>query len=295
MEGGFMENKRRFGDRFDGKLIRDIDPLHLVMALIYPNRCDNEAFISERINLSRLNSYLEKKNANSPEYEYNLFQVIVTALLKTIMLRPKINRFIANKNMYQRDDISAAFIVKKTFSDDGGEGLAVVKANSDDNIDTIHNEIYRIVSSLRSSKGESSTDESIKIFSKTPRFTQKMFAKFVCILDRFGKVPKAFIADDPYYCSAVLTNLGSIQLHSGYHHLTNWGTTSVFTVVGERKKRPFFDDDGNVTMIDSIDVGFTVDKRIADGYYFSKTVRLFKTLVENPELLDLSLSQEVEY
>lgn len=290
-----MGNKRRFGDRFDGKLIRNIDAMHFIMPLIYPNRCDNEAFISERIDLSRLNSYLEKKNADNPEYKYNMFQVIVTAMLKTITLRPKMNRFIANKNMYQRNDVTAAFVVKKVFSDDGGEGLAVVKANGDDNIDKIHNEIYRQVSSFRSGKGDSSTEESMNIFNKMPRFVSKTLVKLVCVLDRHGKVPKAFIADDPYYCSVVLTNLGSIKLHSGYHHLTNWGTTSVFVAVGERKNRPFFDDDGNMTMTDSIDIGLTVDERIADGYYYSKTVRLFKTLLENPELLDLPLSEEVEY
>ena len=89
--------------------------------------------------------------------------------------------------------------------------------------------------------------------------------------------------------------MGSIKLHSGYHHLTNWGTNSVFVIVGERKNRPFYDDEGNVTMKDSIDLGLTVDERIADGYYYSKTVRLLRKLIENPELLETALSEEVEY
>ena len=93
----------------------------------------------------------------------------------------------------------------------------------------------------------------------------------------------------------MLTNLGSIQLHSGYHHLTNWGTNSVFCAIGERKKRPFYDDEGNVEMRDSVDLGLTIDERIADGYYYSKTVRLLRKLLENPELLELPLSEKVEY
>ena len=114
-------------------------------------------------------------------------------------------------------------------------------------------------------------------------------------LDRHGWMLKSVIATDPYYASAVLTNLGSIQLHSGYHHLTNWGTNSVFCAIGERKKRPFFDDQGNVEMRDSMDLGLTIDERIADGYYYSKTVRLLRKLLENPELLELPLSEKVEY
>ena len=97
------------------------------------------------------------------------------------------------------------------------------------------------------------------------------------------------------HSSALLTNLGSIKLKSGYHHLTNWGTCSIFCVVGERKNNPFFNQDGTFEMRDSVDLGLTIDERIADGYYYAKTVRLFKTLLENPELLELPLSEPVEY
>ena len=114
-------------------------------------------------------------------------------------------------------------------------------------------------------------------------------------LDKHGWIPQSVIAGDPYYCSVVLTNLGSIKLHAGYHHLTNWGTCSVFCAIGEMKKRPFFDDDGNVHMKESVDIGLTIDERIADGYYYSKTVHLLKHLLENPELLERPLNEEVEY
>ena len=108
-----MKNRRKLGDRKDGKLLRNLDSMHFLMPLIYPNRCDNEAFISERIDLTNINRYLEEKNQSDPEYKYNLFQVIVSAVLKTVTLRPKMNRFIANKNMYQRNEVSAAFVIKK--------------------------------------------------------------------------------------------------------------------------------------------------------------------------------------
>ena len=119
--------------------------------------------------------------------------------------------------------------------------------------------------------------------------------RFACFLDRHGWVPRSLIATDPCYASVVLSNLGSIQLHAGYHHLCNWGTNSIFGVIGEKKKRPFYDEDGNMEMRDSLDLGLTVDERIADGYYFSKTIRLLRKLLENPELLELPLNEEVEY
>ncbi len=291
-----MSKKRRMGDRKDGVLLRDLDSMHFIVPLLYPNRCDNEAFISERIDLTAVDAYLERKNASDPEYKYNLFQIIVTAVLKVLTLRPKMNRFIANKNVYQRNEISASFVVKKLFSDDGAEALAFLHAKPTDTIDTVHDEIFRQVSARRKEKseGDSSTD-SMDVLNKMPRFLSKFLVSIICWLDRHGWVPQFLIDTDPYYSSAVLSNLGSIKLHSGYHHLTNWGTNSLFVAIGEKKLRPFYDESGNVTMLDSIDLGLTIDERIADGYYYSKTVRLLRKLLENPELLEAPLSQEVEY
>lgn len=285
---------KRLGDRWDGTLLRDLDSMHFMMPMLYPNRCDNEAFISECIDLTNVNKYLQEKNAENPEYHYNLFQVVVAAVLKAITLRPKMNRFIANKNMYQRNEVTAAFVVKKLFADNGAEALAIVHAKDGDTIDTIHNEIYRQVSTCRSDKKDDST-AAMDAVQKFPRFLVKVAFRFIHFLDRHGKVPYSLIATDPYYASVVFSNLGSIKLHAGYHHLTNWGTNSLFCTIGEKKPRPFYDQDGNMEMRDSIDLGLTVDERIADGYYFSKTVRLLRKLLENPELLELSLNEKVDY
>ena len=285
---------KRWGDRKDGTYLKKIDSMHTIMPLMYPNRCDNEAFLTERIDLTNINAFLERKNAGKTEYAYNLFQIMVTALLKVITLRPKMNRFIANKTIYQRNEVSAAFTVKKEFSDDGGEALAFIHAKDGDNINTIHDEIFRQVSFCRSEEKDPST-AAMDVIQKTPRMLIQLVGGFARFLDRHGWMPQSVIATDPYYASAVLTNLGSIQLHTGYHHLTNWGTTSVFCVIGERKKRPFYDDEGNVSMRDSIDLGLTIDERIADGYYYSKTVRLLRKLLENPELLEQPLNEKVDF
>lgn len=283
---------KKWRDRKDGKLLRKLDSMHYIMPLMYPNRCDNEACMSFTVDLTEANEYLARKNATGPEYKYNLFQIVLTAVLKAITLRPKMNYFIANGSMYERNDLTAAFTVKKIFSDNGGEALARIYAKDGDTIDTIHNEIYRQVSFCRSDSKDKST-ESMDFIQKLP--FKRLIGRVARWLDRHGWMPSSVIATDPYYCSAVLTNLGSLKLDAGYHHLTNWGTNSVFCVIGMIKKRPFFDDDGTVTMRDSVNLSLTIDERIADGYYYAKTVRLLTHLIENPELLELPLSKEVEY
>ncbi|MCR4604581.1 MAG: 2-oxo acid dehydrogenase subunit E2 [Eubacterium sp.] len=280
---------RRIGDRFDGKQIRNIDSMHFVMPIIYPNRCDNEAYISEMIDLTAVQKYLDKKNKNNEGYHYNTFQVIVTAVLKTLVLRPKMNRFIANKTMYQRDELSAAFTVKKQFKDSAEEGLAFVRAKRSDTIDDIHKKIEKQIFTARTEKGDSTTQVMDVFNKKIPHIISKNLITAFCKLEKHGLIPKSFVTNDPYYSSVVLTNLGSIRLKSGYHHLTNWGTNSVFIAIGEIKERPFTDKNGKVTAKLSVDLGLTIDERIADGYYYSKTVKLLKYLIEHPEQLETSL------
>ena len=286
--------KRRLGDRKDGRLLRELDAMHFIVPLLYPNRCDNEAYISERIDLTNINAYLAKRNENETDFPITLFHIIVVALLKTITLRPKMNRFIANKNIYQRNAISASFVVKKLFSDNGAEALAMVYADPDDTFDSLRAKLYKQITSCRGETLDRSSD-SMEIFNKMPRFISKFLVYLITKLDKHGWCPEFLIATDPYYSSAILTNLGSIKLKSGYHHLTNWGTCSIFCVVGEKKKTPFFKEDGTYEMHESVELGLTIDERIADGYYYSKTVRLLKKLLENPELLEKPMNEPVEY
>ena len=106
------EQKRRRGDRRDGVWLRDLDPLHVFTPYLMPNRADNEAFIEETIDLTAVNAYLEEKNKEDPEFKYTFFHIILAALVKTVTLRPRMNRFIAGNRMYQRTELTGAFVIK---------------------------------------------------------------------------------------------------------------------------------------------------------------------------------------
>ena len=288
------KTKRAPGDRKDGKLLRNLDSLHFITGILYPNRCDNEAYISETIDLTALNAYIAKKNETETDFRYTLFHCIVAALAKTIILRPKLNRFVANCNFYQRNDVRLSFVVKKQFSDSAAEALAVLNAKEGDTLQTVHDYIREQVTFCRSEKTDSST-ESMDMFNKLPRFISKTAVKFICWLDKHGWVPASLIETDPYYTSCVISNLGSIKLKCGYHHLTNWGTCSLFCVIGEKKLRPVYDENGAFEMRETLDLGLTIDERLADGYYYSKSVRLLKKLLQEPELLEKPFGEKIEF
>lgn len=287
--------ERRFGDRRDAALLRDTDALHFIMGIIYPHRADNEAYIAERVNLEPIKAYLAKKNVEGIPFKYTFFHVILTALVKTVTLRPKLNRFYANENYYQRNKVTAGFVIKKEFSDGSEEAMALLEARPDATIDTIHEEIRQRVQATRNEQKMNTTDNSMDILNKLPRFLSKAAIRFIRWLDRHGWCPDFLIGADPNYSSVFLSNLGSIKLRSGYHHLTNWGTTSLFVVVGEMKERIFRNENGEDEYRNSVDLGLTIDERLADGYYYSKSVRLLKYILEHPECLERPFSEPVDY
>ena len=269
------DKKRTWGNRFDGMLIKELDSLHVITPAIYPNRCDNEAFFRETFDITELRAFVDKKNESGNPVRCTVFQALVVCMAKLFYIRPKMNRFIVNRLMYQRNEVTASFV-----------------ATPDDTFDTIHRQIADRITSGRSETLDKSS-ESMDVISRMPRRLTRSFVHFIGFLDKVGHCPKGFVDTDPYYTSVVLSNLGSLGLDAAYHHLTNWGTTSVFVTFGKMRKEETEKDDGTKEMREFVDLGLTIDERLADGYYYSKTVKCLKRIIEHPELLDRPMSEEI--
>jgi pyruvate/2-oxoglutarate dehydrogenase complex dihydrolipoamide acyltransferase (E2) component len=149
------KQKRRLGDRKDGYLVRDADTMHKFMPYIMPNRADSEAMVTEVIDMSAVVDYVKSKNYDGIEFKYTFFHVICAAVAKTIALRPKLNRFYAGKRLYQRNNISISFTVKKQFTDHSEEGLAIVRPDCDSEdspVEQIYQTVKKICTKLRKEK-----------------------------------------------------------------------------------------------------------------------------------------------
>jgi len=284
------KRKRRLGDRKDATLIRDIDAMHFVMGNVYINRTDNEAYISETIETAPLLKWIE--GHKDEELKYTMFHLIVAASLKLLVVKPKLNRFISNRNYYQRNETAASFVVKRQFTEEAKEGMAVVRAEKDDTVFTIHEKIKKQIIPCKQGKN-SHTENDMDLFLKMPRFLSRAILDIVRKWDERGWLPLSMLEGDANHTSVFITNLGSIGLNCGYHHLSNYGNSSIFLVIGKKHMAPFYDEVGNVTMKEVIDLGLTVDERIADGYYYAQSVKILKKLLENPELLEKPFEEEV--
>lgn len=287
--------KRRRGDRKDAWLVRDLDGMHKLMPYILLNRTDNEAVMTEEIDATALLQWLAEKNANETEFKYTLFHAVLAALTKTICERPLMNRFIANRNYYDRKEISYSFVVKKQKEDHAYEATCILKMDPDDErsmIEQVHQKIKKFVFSVRRENVQDDTGSMIDTIMNLPRPLPGLVLAILRFLDRHGKVP-AVIADvDPFRSTAYVSNLGSIGMNAQYHHLANWSTNSLFIIIGKKYLKRIDHADGTFELREMLPLSITVDERIADGVYFNNSVRVLRNLLENPELMDKRLNED---
>lgn len=290
------KRKRHWGDRRDGRWVKEVPGLAAVMTHLMPNRTDCEVFLNDTLDVTEILKYIETKNEAHPDYKTTMFHCIITALTRMVKERPKMNRFIQGRRTYERYDISLSFVCKRRFTDHAEEALMVLVPKDEDTLDTISKHIVGEVRETR--KSETSTggvDALLDGFAKIPRLLLMFIIKLIRIMDFWGINPKFLTEGDPNYTTILVSNLGSIKCPAVYHHLNNYGTNSVMVTIGTIHKEPRVMEDGSIQVRDMLDIGATLDERIADGFYFAKSLKLIKYICANPEMLDKPIGENSGY
>ena len=284
--------KRRWGDRRDARWVRDVPGLTTLMMHIMDKRTDSEVFLNDKIDVTELLQYLEEKNKQHPDYKTTVFHCFILAIGRMIRERPKMNRFIQGRRMYERYEISLSFVAKRRFSDHAEEALMFFTPKDDDTIDSFSYHVAGEVKEMR--KSEHSTggiDSVIDGFAKIPRILLIPVIGLIRIMDFWGVNPKALTDGDTNYSTVLLSNLGSIKGPAVYHHLNNYGSNSIMVTIGTIHKEELVMEDGSKQIRDVVDIGATLDERIADGFYFVRSLKLVKYIFAHPELLDRPFSE----
>ena len=287
--------KRRFGDRRDARRVK-APGLQSIMGFLLPKRTDCEVFLHDTFDATEAVKYLEKKNAEHPEYKTTIFHCMVMCMAKMLKERPYLNRFIQGWRIYERNEISISFVVKRRFQDGAEESLMVLRPEDTDTLDTISKRIVGDVRETRKSEhATGGIDQTMDNFMKIPFPILALAIRIIRILDFWGVNPKVLTEGDPNYTTILCSNLGSIKCPAVYHHLNNYGTNSIMVTIGtlhdEWVKKP----DGSFELRKMIDIGATVDERIADGFYFIRSLRLIKHIFSHPELLEEELAKPSNY
>ena len=72
--------------------------------------------------MENIQEYIREKRREGKRI--TLFNVIVSALLHTVYRRPHLNRFVAGRKLYQRNNMDVLYVVKTLMTDEGVESVA---------------------------------------------------------------------------------------------------------------------------------------------------------------------------
>ena len=225
---------KRIGDRKDAKKVRNLDGLHNVMIDIKPERCDSDVYMNKEIDVTKLIKYVEKYKKEHPDDKITYFHAFAMAFAKTIYNKPLLNRFVANRTFYDRNDVIIAFVAKIAFEEDSEEVMINIKVDKDDNIFTLRDKITKRVAKIRNSKkGEKkeNTNNIVDVVGKLPKLIRMIVTGALKFLDKHGWLPESITKDNLYYSSVILSNLGNFKIGSIYHNIVNFGTSSIIATM----------------------------------------------------------------
>ena len=282
--------------RKDAIKVKDIDGLHNILIDLKPKRCDSDVYINQKIDMTNLVKYIEKKKKENKDLKITYFYAMAMAFAKLFYNNRLLNRFICDRTTYERNDVIIAFVAKIAFDDKSEEVMINIKVDKDDNIYDISRKISQKVNKIRNNKEvkKENTNNIVDIVGKLPKIIRVPLVGIFKFLDKKGMLPQSFTKDNLYYSSIILSNLGNLKIGSIYHNLTNFGTSSFLATIGLIHKETIVDEKGKEKTVDICDFGINCDERIADGYYFAKSIKLFEYIIKNPELLEDRACEKVE-
>ncbi len=288
-----------FGRRPDGRRVKGIDPVMQITPYVMPMRCDAQVFLKHRADMDRLSRYIRRQKAEKGQ-AVTYMQIIVAAYVRAVSANPEVNRFIMNKQLFARNNCSAAFTILKDPSDaDKGEAVVKIKFDLTDTLYDVRDRMSAAVSVARGETGDAGFTEKLLRFLFAVPGLATVVVGLVRFLDRYGLAPGVLMEELPFYVGMYITNTASIGLHDVNHHLYNWGNVGLFLGMGTAEKVAEVEKD-SVRMKRYLPIGITADERVCSGAHYARFFNDMRRYLDHPELLEtppekIRFDEEVEY
>jgi hypothetical protein len=277
--------RRRFGDRYDGRRLRSLDPFFKIIPYIMKNRMDSQIFFEEKVDITHTEAYIRKRNKTS-ETRISMLHVFIAAIVRTLALKPALNRFIAGQKIYARNEILVSLAIKKEMNFESTETTIKFKFDPTDTLEQVAAKIDKQIKENKVLESSNDTDKTARLIMLCPGFIVKFIVFVVRLLDYFGLMPKILNEVSPFHTSVFITDVGSLGISPVYHHLYDFGTTSIFVAFGTKRAEKVIDSNDNIVNKRFMTMRIVTDERIVDGHYFASAFKMYKTLIEHPERLE---------
>lgn len=273
-----------FGRRSDGKELKHLPGLFRVIPNLMMERDDAQVYFNQDVSIKRIEEYIASKASEG--IKISILDIVFASIVRIIGERPKLNRFAVNGRLYARNKITLAIVIKKSLTDEGDESTIKVDFDGTETLFEVRDKLQSLIAENKNVEAQNGTDDIVNVLTKMPSGLLKFVVGFLKRLDKHGHLPKSIIEISPCHASAVITNVGSLGIDSIYHHIYNFGTTSMFFAIGKKKKSYVFGED-DIKEEKCINFAFVGDERICDGFYFASSFRSFTKYLSRPELLEI--------
>jgi len=281
-----VKRKRRFGDRSDGRRLRTLDPYCAMIPFIMKKRNDASNYFSDSVEITETERYLRDKRIHGYP-GMGMLHVFVATYIRTASQYPALKRFVSGQRIYSREHVEFVMTIKKEMRAAASETSIKVTFELSDTIFDVYRKLNEEISKVKSENENTEADKLARTLIKLPRGILKFFVFALEVMDYFGIMPKMIMRASPFHGTLVITDLGSIGLPSLYHHLYNFGNMTAFIAFGAKRKARELRLDGTVAERKYIDYKLVMDERCSDGFMFSQAFKLYKSILRNPNVLDI--------
>ncbi len=271
--------------RCDGRKVKQDEPIYFLIPYFLTHRYDAMNMITVDIPEEPLRSYMNQKRKEGRPV--NHMALLITAYLRTLDKYPDLNRFIGGRTIYEHVDKTVSMVVLKP---GGGESMNKITLDDKDTLFDVQNKIESFVDVSRNEEDDQSLDKAIKVLLKLKPLLGFLMA-ILRFADRHGLLPRALVKASPFHASMLISNLASIRTNHIYHHVYEFGTTSVSVTIGTMHEVPKRTTEG-VKFERCIPLGVVMDERIASGLYFANAFNYFRKLLGKPEQLETLPEQD---
>mgnify|MGYP002712961599 CR=1 FL=1 len=272
------------GDRADGRRVRDAPKIRLFMPYLMPTRGESVVYMKQKIDVSDTQAYLDRWN-DGERPRIGLYHIYVAAAARMLGERPRSNRFIVGRRLYQRNDVAITMSVLK--SPKAGGTLTTVKQIYDpkDGLTAMSARTDEILAVGRS-ETPTASEREVALITRLPRWLIPLLPKLQKLADWLNVTPASLAANDPLYASLMISHNGSVGLDSVYHHLYEHGTIPIFAVLGPVRNETVVTKKGEIEIRPIFTVRYTLDERVTEGHHAARAIRFHKRLVESPWLME---------
>ncbi len=281
-----------FGKRPDGRVIKNIEPVMKIMPYIMKERNDAMTMYEETFPCEAMDAYIKEKREQGIKMNY--MHILIAATVRMIAMRPMLNRFIMNGKIYARPKIWMSIAIHPTLEDGSVDTTIKLAFEGTETITEVAeklNEAIRRETVAR--QDENDTDKLARVLTHIPSFLIKFAVNTLMWMDKHNIMPKAVVELSPFHTSFFITNLKSLGISHVFHHIYNFGTTSLFLAMGKEKMIPVVKD-GEIVQEKHMPFGLVSDERICDGLYYALSLRQLRKIMKNPWILEEPLEKKVE-